>query len=47
MTAIVETVLPLRRPNVVRDYQGVAEDEDEPVAPPDARPVVGETPRAS
>jgi hypothetical protein len=38
------------RPNVVRDYQGVDDDEDEPVepvAPPDARPVSGETRRAT
>nr|WP_239520826.1 MFS transporter [Blastococcus saxobsidens] len=34
------------RPNVVRDYRGVVEEADEPpepVAPPDARPVAGET----
>ncbi|TFV74913.1 MFS transporter [Blastococcus sp. CT_GayMR19] len=38
------------RPNVVRDYQGVDDSEDEPVepvAPPDARPVSGETRRAT
>ncbi|MDP9428054.1 MAG: MFS transporter [Actinomycetota bacterium] len=39
------------RPNVVREYQGVVEDEPEtpvePVAPPDARPVSGETRRSS
>jgi MFS family permease len=35
------------RPNRVRDYRGVVEEEPvEPVAPPDARPVSGET-RAS
>jgi MFS family permease len=33
------------RPNRVRDYRGVVEDEEpvEPVVPPDARPVAGET----
>jgi MFS family permease len=33
------------RPNVVREYQGVVEEEDEeePVAPPDARPTSSET----
>jgi Transmembrane secretion effector len=39
------------RPNRVRDYQGVVEDDEdqpvEPVAPPDARPVAGETRRGS
>lgn len=38
------------RPNRVRDYQGVVEDEAdpvEPVVPPDARPVAGETRRGS
>ena len=34
------------RPNVVRDYRGVEEQEPvEPVAPPDARPMAGETRR--
>jgi MFS family permease len=35
------------RPNRVRDYEGVVEDEEpvEPVAPPDARTVAGETRR--
>ena len=34
------------RPNVVRDYRGVIEDDgaEEPVAPPDARPIASETP---
>ena len=33
------------RPNRVRDYRGVVEDEPvEPVAPPDARETAGETP---
>ncbi|MDK3255421.1 MFS transporter [Blastococcus capsensis] len=33
------------RPNVVRNYEGVVEEESpvEPVAPPDARPLAGET----
>jgi len=36
------------RPNRVREYRGVVEEEPvEPVAPPDARPVVGETRRSS
>jgi hypothetical protein len=36
------------RPNRVRDYRGVVEDEPvEPVASPDARPVAGETRRSS
>jgi hypothetical protein len=37
------------RPNRVRDYQGVVDPDDEPVepvAPPDARPVAGETRRS-
>lgn len=32
------------RPNVVREYRGVIEDEEEPVAPPDARPLASESP---
>ena len=38
------------RPNRVRDYQGVVEADEkpvEPVSPPDARPVAGETRRGS
>jgi MFS family permease len=36
------------RPNRVRDYQGVVEDEaPEPVAPPDARPTAAETPSST
>lgn len=38
------------RPNVVRDYRGVVDDEEspaEPVAPPDARPTAAETPPAT
>jgi hypothetical protein len=34
------------RPNIVRDYRGVDDEPEEPVAPPDARAVAGETPGA-
>ena len=40
----------LSRPNRVRDYEGVVQDDDdpvEPVAPPDARAVAGETRKSS
>jgi hypothetical protein len=36
------------RPNRVRDYKGVVEDDEpEPVAPPDARPTAAETPSST
>jgi hypothetical protein len=35
------------RPNVVRDYRGVVDEEPvRPAAPPDARPTAAETPQA-
>jgi hypothetical protein len=35
------------RPNRVRDYRGVVDEPVEPVAPPDARAVAGETSNTS